>query len=635
MLENFPKKTLKSIEIDDEGFDDPMSSFVVKSVADLPSVIPDVTLLSSRKVEVENVVVDGEKDFSSFSDVDILIKSGCVFDKDFLEESISVLSENGCIIAREICDVEVKNNSFDLVAKVALENEVLHILRLKKLVPKPRNVIKISSNINDWMSSLQESLKDGNVLIYSQGESCSGILGLVNCLRREFSGKLKCFFIDDKSAPKFDIENPFYKQQITIGHSINVFKDGKWGSYRHLQLKRDKVAKPQANHCFANCFIEGDLSSITWLQGHMNLESSKLILEKRLKIQYASLNFKDVMLSLGTLENQSTDALGFEFSGVDGNGKRIMGIARKGGAMATYYDSSDLIKWNVPDGWTLEEAATVPLVYFTVYFAFFAACKIEKGKTILIHAGSGGVGQAAIQIAFAYGLEVFTTVSNADKKSFLLEKFPKLKVDNIGNSRDTTFEKTVLSGTKGRGVDFVLNSLSDDKLQASIRCLADNGTFLEIGQFDIVNRTNIHLGHFSKRINFKAVFFEDLSTCSDSMMKAYKLVAHDIKSGIVKPLNRTVFDASEIESAFRFMANGKHIGKVLLKIRENYENAESMPLKVLPRVSCDPDECYIIVGGLGGFGVELADWLIKRGCRKLVLTSRRGITKNIQLSRIK
>lgn len=82
------------------------------------------------------------------------------------------------------------------------------------------------------------------------------------------------------------------------------------------------------------------------------------------------------------------------------------------------------------------------------------------------------------------------------------------------------------------------------------------------------------------------------------------------------------------------MASGKHIGKVLLKIRDDHENA-SLPITVQPRVFCDRDESFIIVGGLGGFGMELADWLISRGCTKLVLTSRRGISNNYQIARIK
>lgn len=143
--------------------------------------------------------------------------------------------------------------------------------------------------------------------------------------------------------------------------------------------------------------------------------------------------------------------------------------------------------------------------------------KIEKGKSILIHAGTGGVGLAAIQVALSYGLTVYTTVGNAEKKKYLLERFPQIDVSNIGNSRDTTFEKMIRVNTKGVGVDFVLNSLSEDKLQASIRCLAKNGTFLEIGKYDIMNKTRFDMGHFAKRINFRAVFFDDLPVDSQEI----------------------------------------------------------------------------------------------------------------------
>lgn len=166
--------------------------------------------------------------------------------------------------------------------------------------------------------------------------------------------------------------------------------------------------------------------------------------------------------------------------------------------------------WNCPDNWTLEEAATIPVVYGTVYSAFFLTIKIEKGKSILIHAGSGGVGLAAIRVAFAYGLDVFTTVSTVEKKKFLLNLFPQLKEENVGNSRDTSFEEMIQTRTNGVGVDYVLNSLSGEKLQASIRCLGKGGKFLEIGKFDMAANTKIGLGYFLKEISFNAVLVDNL-----------------------------------------------------------------------------------------------------------------------------
>lgn len=113
-----------------------------------------------------------------------------------------------------------------------------------------------------------------------------------------------------------------------------------------------------------------------------------------------------------------------------------------------------------------------------------------------------------------------------------------------------------------------------------------------------------------------------------------KLLADDIKKGIIKPLPSTVFEGQAIEQAFRYLATGKHMGKVLLKLREKESDAASLPLTVLPRVYCNPNLSYVIPGGLGGFGLELADWLVLRGCKKLVLSSSRGITKQYQAYRI-
>lgn len=115
---------------------------------------------------------------------------------------------------------------------------------------------------------------------------------------------------------------------------------------------------------------------------------------------------------------------------------------------------------------------------------------------------------AALYVAFHYGLEVYTTVSTEEKKNFLLQEFPLLKAENIGNSRDTSFEQMISINTKGKGVDYVLNSLAEEKLLASLRCVANNGTFIEIGKFDIINRTKVDMSYLAKGITIKTVFIQ-------------------------------------------------------------------------------------------------------------------------------
>lgn len=162
-------------------------------------------------------------------------------------------------------------------------------------------------------------------------------------------------------------------------------------------------------------------------------------------------------------------------------------VAAQGLATSVLADKGFL--WEVPAAWSLEEAATVPVAYSTAYYALVVRGRMRRGDSVLIHAGTGGVGQAAIAIALHAGCAVFTTVGTADKRAFLRERFPQLLPENIGNSRDTSFEQLVLRRTRGRGVDLVLNSLAADKLQASLRCLALGGRFLEIGKLDLSNNS--------------------------------------------------------------------------------------------------------------------------------------------------
>lgn len=360
------------------------------------------------------------------------------------------------------------------------------------------------------------------------------------------------------------------------------------------------------------------------------------------RVVYSALNFRDVMLATGKLtdtylnksRNLDDCMLGLEFSGVTSDGRRVMGMLSSG-SLATHVQADPPLTWEIPAHWTLEEAATVPVVYSTVYYALFNTANIKKGKKILIHSGTGGVGLAAIRVSLAYGLEVFTTVSSQEKREYLLKTFPQLTSSHIGYSRDTSFFEMIMFETNGTGVDYVLNSLAEEKLRASIKCLGQEGKFLEIGKFDMANDNKIGLGHFLNEISFNAILLDNLFSAGEDRKKIiHELLYRDIRNGVVVPLETTIFPANEVEQAFRYLASGKHIGKVLLKIRENEFDKESLPINYQPRVYFDPKLSYVIPGGLGGFGLELVDWMIIRGCRKIVMSSSKGISRPYQTYRI-
>ena len=119
--------------------------------------------------------------------------------------------------------------------------------------------------------------------------------------------------------------------------------------------------------------------------------------------------------------------------------------------LATSVVASKNLIWQIPDKWTLEQAATIPVAYTTAIYALVLRGQIESGKSILIHTGSGAVGQASIRVALHYGCKVFTTVGSVEKRKFLQEIFPQLDDNCFFSSRDTAFEEGILNSTSGRG----------------------------------------------------------------------------------------------------------------------------------------------------------------------------------------
>ncbi|XP_025155202.1 LOW QUALITY PROTEIN: fatty acid synthase-like [Harpegnathos saltator] len=382
----------------------------------------------------------------------------------------------------------------------------------------------------------------------------------------------------------------------------------------------------------------GDMSTIRWVEGRT---SPKLNRENVIHKIYAALNFKDILIATGKLalesfqmiERDIDSFLGFEFVGYDGFGQRIMAMC-SGRGISNVAIQDHVTSWVIPDEWTFEDAATVPCVYATSCYALYEKGKMKRGDKVLIHSGTGGVGQAAIHLALYEKCEVFTTVGTLEKRQFIRETFPSILDDHIGNSRDTSFEQMILEQTRGRGVDIVLNSLAEEKLQASIRCLAKGGRFLEIGKYDVIADNTLDRMIFAKGISFHAIMLDNIIS---SVSKNYGIVCNYmlqcLKNGSIKPLPRKVFEKTEVEDAFRYMATGKHIGKILIKIRDENEPL-SLPILAYPRFFCKSHMSYIILGGLGGFGLELADWLILRGAKNLLLTSRTGLRNGYQRSRV-
>lgn len=208
----------------------------------------------------------------------------------------------------------------------------------------------------------------------------------------------------------------------------------------------------------------------------------------------------------------------------------------------------------------------------------FKVHKLKPGNSILIHSATGGIGLAALNICTHYKCDIYVTVGTEDKKTYLRKHYPHIPSNHIGNSHDTSFEDMIKTETEGQGVDIVLNSLSDDKLKASIRCLARGGRFMEIGKFDLSNNTSLQLLVMEKQAHFSGIMLDQVFLSSrENKEKIAKALNDGLTTGFIKPLPRVVFQPTEVEKSYRFMMTGKHIGKVLVKIRDEEKDRSVVP----------------------------------------------------------
>ena len=399
---------------------------------------------------------------------------------------------------------------------------------------------------------------------------------------------------------------------------ISIVKDGICGSYRRVS---HNMRAP----------VDAEFEIRIEKPGTLQTLNSYEIVKGDLEVHYAGLNFKDVMLSYGKLKvPPASIQLGLEFSGKrsdtntkrSDNNKNVMGMGL--GMFKSSIDSSKAIYWEIPDDWKLEDAATIPCVYATVYYALEHKCKWgseNENPSILIHAGAGGIGQTAIHLCLKRGLRVFTTCSE-NKRQFLKDKFG-LKDNQIGNSRDNSFYDWIMDETNGNGVDIVLNSLAEEKLRLSIDCVKAFGQFCEIGKYDILQNNAIGLKALENNVSLHII---DLSTMFSH--DKYKVILRDlVQSGLdrneIVPLHvDKTFHYTELEQAIRYMGSGNHIGKIVVHMKGDATKATK------PRFTTSGT--HLITGGMGGFGMELGEWLVKCGAEKVLLMGRNGITNLYQ-----
>ena len=350
--------------------------------------------------------------------------------------------------------------------------------------------------------------------------------------------------------------------------------------------------------------------------------------EVEIEVVAAGLNFSDVMKALGIYPglDDGPVPLGAECSGrICAIGEGVEGwqigdevVAVSPSAFASHVRTPAELVALKPPQCSFEEAATLPIAFLTASYALDHLAHLSAGERVLIHSATGGVGLAAVQLARRTGADIFATAGTPEKRAYLRE----LGIAHVMDSRSLAFADEVMERTGGRGVDVVLNSLAGEGLVRSLATLGDYGRFLEIGKRDVYGNSRLGLRPFRKNLSLHVIDLDRMIRERPAVLGSLlRQIVADVGAGRLKPLPQRVFPIGEAIAAFRHMQQSKHIGKIVLSMRE-------APAAVAPSeepVAFAADATYLIAGGLGGFGLAVARWMVERGARHLMLLGRRGV----------
>ena len=378
--------------------------------------------------------------------------------------------------------------------------------------------------------------------------------------------------------------------------------------------------------------LPGQLRNLVWLPQEEAALADETV---EVEVKATGLNFRDVMYLMGLLPDEAVEkgfagaSLGLEFAGIVRRvgarvrdfrpGDKVMGFGSA--CFASHVVTSASAVARMPEEWSFESAATVPTVFFTVYYALKHLADLQPGERVLIHGGAGGVGIAAIQFAKHLGAEVFATAGSEEKRDFVR----LLGADHVFDSRSLGFADDILAATHGEGVDVVLNSLAGEAIRRNLAVLKPFGRFLELGKRDFFENTPIGLRPFKDNISYFGIDADQLLTGRPQLAaRLFREVMALFREGALTPLPCRVFPAERVVDAFRTMQQARHIGKVVVSL------ADARPVVERPATAPAPlqlakDSTWIVTGGLSGFGLESARWLAAHGAGNLVLVGRRGM----------
>ena len=345
--------------------------------------------------------------------------------------------------------------------------------------------------------------------------------------------------------------------------------------------------------------------------------------EVEIRVRATGVNFRDVLNALG-MDPGGQAPFGGECAGaVVGVGPGVQGlrlgeevVALARDCFSTYATTRANLLVTKPPEITFEQAAALPIAFLTAYYGLHHLAKLDLGEKVLIHAAAGGVGLAAVQLALRTGATVFATAGSEEKRAYLRS----LGVKHVADSRSLDFADYVLARTDGQGVDVVLNSLAGEFIPRSLSVLKPEGRFLEIGKRGIWSPSEVE--RMLPRAKYFAYDLGEIMEREPDLIRAdLQTLVAEVARGSLTPLSARVFPLERAVDAFRYMAQARHIGKIVVSQPGLTAGPGSAQL-------VRPDATYVVTGGFGGLGLVVARWLANNGAVNLVLLGRSALSRS-------
>jgi NADPH:quinone reductase-like Zn-dependent oxidoreductase/NAD(P)-dependent dehydrogenase (short-subunit alcohol dehydrogenase family) len=434
--------------------------------------------------------------------------------------------------------------------------------------------------------------------------AAAGIWGLVRTAQSEHPGRIAVFDLDDTPASRAAVP-----AALATGEPQLALRAGEILLPRLARTHgRDTALVPPTDTRAWRLDVTaaGSLENLALLP-HPEAERPLAPGEVRLELRAAGLNFRDALIAIGLYPGSAR--IGVEGAGIVTEvgaavsdlkpGDRVFGVVT--GSLGPIAVVDRRLLAPIPPGWSFTEAATVPAAFLTAYYGLSDLAGLKPGERILVHAATGGVGTAAVQLARHFRAEVFGTASPG--------KWPALREqglddEHIASSRTLDFATDFDAATGGHGVDVVLNALAHEFTDASLGLLRPGGRFLEMGKTDVRRPEDVEHDH----PGVTYLPFDLLDVDPDRLQQILAELVALFTSGALRPLPVTAWDVRHAHDALRRLSRAQHIGKLALTIPADGGGGTTL-----------------ITGGTGALGRLVARRLVTRhGARYLLLTSRQG-----------